>query len=63
MEPVRCPVCNWRVCDSNKDVKVAKLSNSNKGKSDIVLKCSNCKSCLSVKISKSVVAPGSNKPS
>lgn len=63
MEAVRCPMCNWRVCDSNKDVKVAKLSNSNKDKSDIVLKCSNCKSCLSIKILKNAVGLGINKPS
>lgn len=52
MNVIYCPVCNKRVCDSDKSPKIAKLSKSNTDKADIVIKCNNCKTCLSIKIPK-----------
>lgn len=53
---IYCPVCNKRICDSNKHIETAKLSKNNESKADIVLKCSNCKNCISIKIPKDEVA-------
>ena len=50
MTVIYCPVCNKRVCDSNKRPIIAKLSKSNEQKADIVIKCNNCKNRLAVKI-------------
>lgn len=50
MTKIYCPLCGKRICDSNKTPKIAKLSESNQLKADIVLKCNNCKNCLAVKI-------------
>lgn len=56
MTAINCPVCNKRVCDSEKSPKIAKLSNSNADKADIVIKCKNCKTCLSVRIPRKVAS-------
>ena len=48
MTSIKCPVCEKRVCDSNKSPLVLKLSEKNKDEADIVIKCKNCKSCLAV---------------
>lgn len=61
MTAIPCPVCNKRVCDSDRSPKIAKLSNSNIDKADIVIKCKNCKSCLAVKISRNAVRIQSNE--
>ncbi len=53
---IYCPICNKRICDSNKQIKIAKLSKNNEDKADIVLKCNNCKNCVSIKIVKGTVA-------
>lgn len=47
-----CPVCNKRACDSNKTLKLAKLSKGNENKADVVIKCQNCKNTLAVKVTK-----------
>ena len=47
-----CPICNKRACDSNKALKLAKLSKSNESKADVIIKCQNCKNSLAVKINK-----------
>ena len=53
---VYCPVFNKRICDSNRQIKTAKLSKSNEDKADIVIKCNNCKNCVSIKIVKNTAA-------
>lgn len=50
MTVVRCPICDWRVCDSNKSPQIEKLSSINIKKADIVIKCKNCKCCLALKL-------------
>ncbi len=55
MTVVNCPVCHKRVCDSDKNPKIAKLSKSNEKKSDIVIKCHQCKTCLSIRIPKNEI--------
>ncbi len=47
-----CPVCGKRACDSNKTLRLAKLSKSNETKADVIIKCQNCKNTLAVKITK-----------
>lgn len=47
-----CPVCHKRACDSNKELRIAKLSKSNENKADVIIKCQNCKNELAVKVSK-----------
>ena len=47
---VKCPVCDRRVCDSNKLLRIDKLSDNNESSADVVIKCKNCKSCLAIKI-------------
>lgn len=47
-----CPICNKRACDSNKTLKLAKLSKSNENKADVIIKCQNCKNTLAVKVNK-----------
>jgi len=53
MMVVPCPVCGKRVCDSNKTLSIAKLSNRNMEKADISIKCHSCKNSLAVKIIRS----------
>lgn len=63
MTPIHCPVCSKRVCDSNRpSLKIAKLSNSNVDKADIVIKCKNCKTCLAVRVPRNIVRLRSNEP-
>ncbi len=50
MTVIKCPVCDKRVCDSNKILRIDKLSNKNENDADVVIKCKNCKSCLAIKI-------------
>ena len=45
-----CPVCGKRACDSNNVLSLAKLSEINKDKADIIIKCQNCKNTLAVKV-------------
>lgn len=52
MTVILCPVCHKRVCDSNKNPKIAPLSKSNENKADIVIKCNKCKNQLSIRIPK-----------
>lgn len=63
MNNISCPLCGWRICDSDKSIKVAKLSKSNKEKADLVVKCSNCKNSISVKVLKGNVNHRVNEPS
>ncbi len=50
MTVILCPICHKRVCDSDKDPKIAPLSKSNESKADIVIKCHQCKNQLSIRI-------------
>ena len=50
MTKIYCPVCNKRVLDADRNPQIAKLTQSNEQKADIVIKCNNCKSQLAVKI-------------
>ncbi len=45
-----CPICNRRACDSNKYLSLAKLSENNESRADVVIKCQNCKNTLAVKV-------------
>ena len=47
-----CPICNKRACDSQKTIRISKLSRSNENKADIIIKCQNCKNSLAVKVIK-----------
>lgn len=47
---IKCPVCDKRVCDSDKSPKIEKLSDDNAGDADIVIKCKNCKACLIIRM-------------
>lgn len=58
----KCPICEKRVCDSNKTLKILKTSNSNLGKADLIIKCKNCKTRLSVKIIKNAVGLRTDEP-
>ncbi len=51
MKVVYCPICNKRICDSNKNLKVNKFSESDEVVADMVIKCQKCKNCLSIKVS------------
>ena len=62
MTVVFCPVCGKRVCDSNKPVKISKLSKSNMEKADISIKCHSCKNSLAVKIIRSVAGIKPSEP-
>lgn len=53
-----CPVCNKRACDSNKALKIFKLSKSNESKADVIIKCQNCKNTLAVKVNRDAFAVG-----
>ena len=48
----QCPICSKRACDSSKHLSLAKLSNSNETRADIIIKCQNCKNTLAVKVIK-----------
>ena len=50
MTVINCPVCHKRICDSDKNPKIAPLSKSNENKADIVIKCHKCKNQLSIRI-------------
>ena len=52
MEQIKCPICDKRVCDSDKSLKIEKISSENSGSADIVIKCKNCKAHLAVKVIK-----------
>lgn len=62
MDIITCPICNKRVCDSNKHPKIAKLSKSNELKADLVIKCNNCKSFLSIRIPRNTVVNKIDEP-
>lgn len=47
-----CPICNKRVCDSQKILSIKQSSKSNRPKADVLIKCQSCKAELSVKIIK-----------
>ncbi len=51
MTKYQCPICSKRACDSNKLLSLAKLSESNEMKADLVIKCQNCKNTLAVNVS------------
>ena len=50
MTVINCPVCNKRICDSDKNPRIDLLSKSNQNKADIVIKCHRCKNQLSIRI-------------
>lgn len=50
MTKYQCPICNKRACDSNKALSLAKLSQSNEGNADIIIKCQCCKNALAVNV-------------
>lgn len=52
MEQIKCPIRDKRVCDSDKSLKIEKISSENSGSADIVIKCKNCKAHLAVKVIK-----------
>lgn len=62
MGMIYCPICNRRVCDSDKALKIAKLSNSNRDKADIIIKCSNCKNSLSIKMVRNAAGHRTGEP-
>lgn len=62
MTIIFCPVCKRRVCDSNKPLNIAKLSNSNEEKADISIKCQGCKNSLAVRIIRSAVGIKPSEP-
>lgn len=62
MRSISCPICNKRVCDSDKSPKIAKASNSNLNKADLIIKCHNCKSQLAIKIPRRSVSKCADKP-
>ena len=55
MTVINCPICNKRVCDSDKNPKIAPLSKSNENKADIVIKCHKCKNQLSIRIPRRIL--------
>lgn len=55
MTIINCPICHKRVCDSDKNPKIAPLSKSNENKADIVIKCHQCKNKLSIKIPRIII--------
>jgi DNA-directed RNA polymerase subunit RPC12/RpoP len=57
-----CPICGKRVCDSSKELKIAKQSNGNTEKADVIIKCKVCKSRLSIKILRTVARQCADKP-
>ena len=48
MTIIFCPVCGKRIFDSDKRPKVEKLNVFNGVSADLIIKCHNCKNCLSV---------------
>ena len=60
MKEYKCPVCEKRACDSNKILLISKLSNSNSQKADVIIKCKNCKNCLSIKVSRNPAGLGAD---
>lgn len=45
-----CPICSKRACDSNKPLKIAKLSKTNEDNADVIIKCKNCKNALAINV-------------
>ena len=62
MKAISCPVCQKRICDSDKSPRIAKVSKSNLPKADIVIKCHNCKNQLAIKIPKKVIGKNADLP-
>lgn len=52
MKHIKCPICDKRVCDSDKSPNIEKLSKQNEQKADIVIKCKTCKTCLAIEMIK-----------
>lgn len=57
-----CPVCAKRACDSGKALQLAKLSKTNEGKADVIIKCKNCKNALAVKVRRDAFVPEQMSP-
>ena len=55
-----CPICNRRACDSNKYLSLAKLSENNESRADVVIKCQNCKNTLAVVFEQTSPQEGAN---
>ena len=58
----KCPVCGKRACDSNKILTIAKMSNSNADKADVIIKCQQCKACLSIKVIRNAICRRADEP-
>lgn len=55
MTKYKCPICGKRVCDSLKNISLAKLSPNNEPQADIVIKCQCCKNTLAVNVNQETV--------
>lgn len=45
-----CPMCGFRVCDSNKFLKLEQLTENNLNSADMIVKCQKCKNRLAVNV-------------
>ena len=52
MEQIKISLRGKKGCDSDKSLKIEKISSENSGSADIVIKCKNCKAHLAVKVIK-----------
>lgn len=50
MKIIYCPVCEKRICDSDKKLTVTKASENDTANADLVIKCRNCKNQLAIRI-------------
>ncbi len=45
-----CPICNKRVCDSEKELRLEKQSKVNSTTADVIIKCQNCKNTVVIEV-------------
>lgn len=62
MTKYQCPICSKRACDSSKHLLLAKLSQDNENKADVIIKCQSCKNTLAVNVTQESFIVGFMSP-
>lgn len=62
MTKYQCPICSKRACDSSKHLLLAKLSQDNENKADVIIKCQSCKNTLAVNVTQESFIVGLMSP-
>lgn len=45
-----CPICNKRICDSEKNLRLEKHSEENSATAAVIIKCRNCKNSVAIEV-------------